>query len=69
MDVRNLKTFLKVSELNNFIKSMFDSNRLLASVHVKGEISNFVNHRSGHFYFTLKDDASAIKAVMFKGTV
>ena len=60
---------MTVSELNNLIKSMFDSNRLLSSVHVRGEISNFVNHRSGHFYFSLKDEGAQIKAVMFRSSV
>ena len=59
---------MTVSELNNFIKSMFDNNRLLSSVHVKGEISNFVSHRSGHFYFSLKDAEGQIKAVMFRSS-
>ena len=47
---------------------MFDNNRLLSSVHVRGEISNFVSHRSGHFYFSLKDEMGQIKAVMFRSS-
>lgn len=70
MDISMLRersdAVMTVSDLNNFIKSMFDNNRLLNSVHVKGEISNFVNHRSGHFYFSLKDQECQIKAVMFR---
>jgi exodeoxyribonuclease VII large subunit len=57
---------VSVSELNAYIKGMFENNRALASVTVKGEISNFTNHRSGHFYFTLKDADGQIKAVMFR---
>ena len=72
MDISALRertdSSLTVSELNNFIKSMFDSNRLLNSVHVRGEISNFTNHRSGHFYFSLKDESGQIKAVMFRSS-
>ena len=72
MDISGLRersdTAMTVSELNNFIKSMFDSNRLLSSIHVRGEISNFVNHRSGHFYFSLKDEGAQIKAVMFRSS-
>ena len=72
MDISMLReradTVMTVSELNNFIKSMFDNSRLLNSVHVKGEISNFVNHRSGHFYFSLKDGDGQIKAVMFRSS-
>ena len=72
MDISALRdradNVLTVSELNNFIKSMFDSNRLLTSVHVRGEISNFTNHRSGHYYFSLKDESGQIKAVMFRSS-
>ena len=73
MDISLLRerndTAITVSELNNLIKNMFDSNRLLNSVHVRGEISNFVNHRSGHFYFSLKDEGAQIKAIMFRSSV
>lgn len=55
-----------VSELNNFIKSLFENNRTLNAVTVKGEISNFTNHRSGHLYFSLKDSEGQIRAVMFR---
>lgn len=58
---------LTVSELNGLIKELFDNVPVFSYIKLRGEISNFTNHRSGHFYFTLKDDASAIKAVMFKG--
>ncbi len=72
MDISFLRerqdTAMTVSELNMLIKGMFDSNRLLSSVYIKGEISNFVNHRSGHLYFTLKDDEGQISAVMFKSS-
>ncbi len=55
-----------VTELNNYIKSLFDSNGNLSSVTVKGEISNFVAHKSGHLYFSLKDSEGQIRAVMFR---
>jgi len=55
-----------VSELNNYIKSLFEGDRILSSITVKGEISNFTNHRSGHLYFSLKDSDGQIKAVMFR---
>lgn len=55
-----------VSGLNNYIKNLFETNRTLASVTVRGEISNFVNHRSGHLYFSLKDADGQIRAVMFR---
>lgn len=73
MDLSSLRertspTPISVAELNNFIKNIFDSNKALLSVTVKGEISNFTNHRSGHLYFSLKDSESQIKAVMFKSS-
>ena len=58
---------MSVTELNSYVKRMFDTNRLLTLVTVRGEISNFVFHRaSGHLYFSLKDGESQIKAVMFR---
>ena len=57
---------LTVTELNNYIKNLIDSNRMLAAISVTGEISNFTNHRSGHLYFSLKDSDAQIKAVMFR---
>ena len=72
MDISSLRErgdgMVSVSELNNYIKKMFDSSRFLASVTVKGEISNFTLHRSGHLYFSLKDSESNIKAVMFRSS-
>lgn len=58
---------MTVSELNSFIKNMFDGNRLLAAVSVTGEISNFTAHKSGHLYFSVKDGESQIRAIMFRG--
>ena len=57
---------LKVSELNGYIKNIIDGDEMLANVYIKGEISNFKRHYSGHLYFTLKDEPSLIKCVMFK---
>jgi len=58
---------LTVTQLNEFVKRMIDSTPQLMNVYVKGEISNFKNHYStGHYYFTLKDEGSQVKAVMFK---
>lgn len=57
--------YLKITELNNYIKTMFDENSFLRKIYLKGEISNFKNHTRGHLYFTLKDDTSRISAVMF----
>ncbi|MBR0509565.1 MAG: exodeoxyribonuclease VII large subunit [Clostridia bacterium] len=55
-----------VSQLNGYIKKMFDSDLTFASVLLSGEISNFSPHyRTGHLYFSLKDEHAGIKAVMF----
>ena len=55
-----------VSALNEYIKNIFENNRTLSSVTVRGEISNFTNHRSGHLYFSLKDSEGQIRSVMFR---
>ena len=57
---------ITVTNLNKYIKSKIDSDEMLNNVLVKGEISNFKNHYTGHMYFTLKDENSLIKCVMFK---
>ena len=61
------KRVISVSELNEYVKMLIDNDEILAHVCVRGEISNFTNHRTGHFYMTLKDEGSLIKAVMFRG--
>ena len=58
---------ISVSELNEYVKMLIDNDEILAHVTVRGEISNFTNLRTGHFYLTLKDEGSLIKAVMFRG--
>lgn len=61
------RPILTVAQLNAYVKQMIDGNTFLSNVWIKGEISNFTNHRTGHFYFTIKDPDSLIRAVMFKG--
>lgn len=56
-----------VSRVNNYIKRLLDSKSVLNNIWVKGEISNFKRHSSGHIYLTLKDESSVLKAVMFRG--
>lgn len=57
---------ISVSQLNMYIKALIDDSAPLRSVYISGEISNFTHYyRSGHMYFTLKDENSQIKAVMF----
>ena len=56
---------ITVSQLNRYIKLKIDHDVKLANIYVSGEISNFVNHKSGHFYFSLKDSDAAVRAIMF----
>ena len=58
---------LSITQLNEYIRGRMDADPLLAQVAVRGEISNYKLYPSGHHYFTLKDEASALKCVMFKG--
>ena len=58
--------YLTVTQINKYIKYKFDNDDNLRLVYLKGEISNFKNHTTGHFYFTLKDENSRILAVMFR---
>ena len=55
-----------VTQLNKYLKDRFDEDENLKAILVKGEISNFKNHYTGHLYFTLKDENSLIKCIMFK---
>ena len=57
---------ISVTQLNNYVKEKFQEDEFLNNVLVKGEISNFKHHYTGHMYFTLKDENSLIKCVMFK---
>ncbi len=57
-----------VGTLTDYIKARLEGDVYLQGVTVKGEISNFIAHRSGHWYFTLKDEDSQIKVVMFRGS-
>ena len=63
--MENEKIF-SVSNINKYIKMVFDKDPFLSYVAIKGEITNFKAHSSGHLYFTLKDEQSTIKCVMFK---
>ena len=59
--------YLSVSALTKYIKYKFDQDPHLQSVLIKGELSNFKKHSSGHLYFNVKDKESVISAMMFKG--
>lgn len=58
---------LSITQINEYIRNMMDSDALLTGLAVKGEISNYKMYPSGHHYFTLKDEGGALKCVMFKG--
>ena len=60
---------VSVSQLNNYIKRVLDANGYLGNIWVKGELSNFKLHSSGHIYAALKDETSLIKLVMFRTEV
>lgn len=54
-----------VTQINEYAKMLIDGNAVMRNVCIKGEISNFVNHRSGHLYFTLKDAGGVLRSVKF----
>ena len=69
MDNPKFPGALTVTQLNEYIKGIIDHDIRLSDVYLKGEISNFKNHYStGHFYFTLKDEGSMIRAIMFRSS-
>ena len=57
---------ITVTQLNKYIKDKVAGDEFLNNVYIKGEISNFKHHYTGHMYFTLKDGSSLIKCIMFK---
>ena len=57
---------VSVTDLNKYIKNKIAEDENLSNIIVKGEISNFKHHYTGHLYFTLKDENSLIKCIMFK---
>ena len=58
---------LSITQINEYIRGLMDSDALLTGLAVRGEISNYKMYPSGHHYFTLKDEGGALKCVMFKG--
>lgn len=60
--------YLSVQALTKYIKRKFDADPHLKQVYVKGELSNVTHHPSGHLYFTLKDEKSQIRAIMFRSS-
>ncbi len=61
-----MKSIITVTQLNRYIKDIIDAEEILKNIFIVGEISNFrLYNQSGHMYFTLKDEKSQLKAVMF----
>lgn len=60
------ENILTVSSVNRYIKEIISKDMILSNLWIRGEVSNFKNHSSGHMYFTLKDECSVIKCVMFR---
>ena len=63
-----VRLVISISQINEYIRTMMDSDALLCNLAVRGEISNYKVYPSGHHYFTLKDDGAALKCVMFRGS-
>lgn len=61
-----MRYVLSVVEINRYIKELISKDLVLTNLWVRGEISNFKNHYSGHMYFTIKDEYSVLKCVMFR---
>lgn len=59
---------ISVTQLNKYIKDKISNDEYLNNVYIRGEISNFKHHYTGHMYFTLKDENSLIKCIMFKSS-
>lgn len=64
----NSKMILSVTQINEYIRALIAQDEVLSMIMVRGEISNLTLHRSGHIYFTLKDETSVLKAVMFRSS-
>lgn len=62
------ETVLTVAQLNNYAKSILENDARLKSLHVKGELTGFKRHSSGHWYFSLKDENALIRCIMFRSS-
>ncbi len=62
-----MRNIITVTVLNRYVRTLLERDPVLTDVRLRGEISNFVHHRSGHCYFSLKDESCSVKAVMFRG--
>lgn len=64
----NSRMILSVTQINEYIRALLAQDEILSMIMVRGEISNLTFHRSGHIYFTLKDETSVLKSVMFRSS-
>ncbi|MBR6756222.1 MAG: exodeoxyribonuclease VII large subunit [Peptococcaceae bacterium] len=64
--MQSARKVLSVSDVNQYLKRVLQNDNFLSQVVIRGEISNFTHHRSGHLYFSLKDKNSMLKCVMFR---
>mgnify|MGYP000743049350 CR=1 FL=1 len=66
MSERTLIPLISVGELNHYVKGLLDRDMILSDIRIRGEVSNFTRHASGHLYFSLKDHEARIRCVMFR---
>lgn len=66
MSARSLIPLISVGELNHYVKGLLDRDMILGEIRIRGEVSNFTRHASGHLYFSLKDHEARIRCVMFR---
>ncbi len=59
------KRYLTITEFTSRLKAIFDSSVAFQNMYLKGEISNFKRHSTGHLYFSIKDEGSVINAMMW----
>lgn len=64
--MKDKRNIYSVSQVNSYIRRMFDDDFILRNIYIKGELSNLKYHSSGHVYFSLKDDRGVISAVMWR---
>jgi len=66
VSARSLVPLISVGELNHYVKGLLDRDMILSEIRIRGEVSNFTRHASGHLYFSLKDHEARIRCVMFR---
>lgn len=64
--MQDVRQYFSVTQLNEYVRMLLDGNAVLSDIWIKGEISNFTNHRTGHMYFSVKDAGASVRVVMFK---